>query len=121
MRKLVFSALACVAFAGSSLASNEIVVDITTYEKEVSEINLKSEITATIDSFETINSDETRPCSWKALVLGLDGNWTIKEGSTEGNVTKDGCKQAADGWAAATHQITPIMEGTMDIVWGDRL
>jgi|GEM_PF-4947416 len=121
MKKFLFSALACIAFAGSSFASNEIVNNFATYEKEVSEINLKSEITTTIDSVEAINSDETRPCSWKALVLGLDGKWTVREGKTEGNVTKDGCKKAADGWAAATHQLTPIMENTMDIVWGDRL
>lgn len=121
MRKVFLSALACVAFAGSSFASNEIVNNFTTCEKEVTEVNLKHEINSAIDSIEAVNSDETRPCSWKAVVIGVDGKWTIKEGRTEGNVTKDGCRKAADGWAAATHQLTPVVPNTLDVVWGDRL
>jgi len=62
-----------------------------------------------------------RPCSWKVAVIGQDGMIKIVEGSTKDKVTRDDCRKAAAGWAAATHQITPIVENSLDVVWGDRL
>lgn len=38
MKKLLFSALACVAFAGSGFASNEIIVDLPSVPEEKSKV-----------------------------------------------------------------------------------
>lgn len=111
MKKLLFSAMACIAFAGSAFASNEVVNENHHLENEISEN----------DSVLAIESDEKRPCSFKAAFVGRDGKVVIKEGNTEEMVTKVGCKEAADAWAAATHQITPFIPGSLDTVWGDRL
>jgi len=111
MKKLFFSAMACIAFAGSAFASNEVVSENQLSVSEISEN----------DSALRIESDEKRPCSFKAAFVGRDGKIVIKEGSTEENVTKDDCKEAANAWAAATHQITPLIPGSLDTVWGDRI
>lgn len=116
MRKLLLSGLACVAFVGSSFASNEIINNLTKNGE------LTSDVKVTSVSEKVLESDnETRPCSWRAAVRLLDGTIVIKEGSTECEVSKEDCRSAADGWAAATMQLTPIVPGSLDVVWGDRL
>lgn len=102
MKKLVFSAMVSIAFVGSAFASNELI-----NQKQLSED----------DSVSTVETDDKRPCSFRAAVIEKDGRVYIKEG----NVSRKECKEAADNWAATTHQITPIIEGSLDVVWGDRI
>jgi len=75
MKKLVFSALACVAFAGSSFASNEIVKDES--KNQSVEINDKVEDGCTI------------------LVVGVDGEGNSKSFVREGSGGLGDCLIAA--------------------------
>lgn len=71
MKKLVFSTLACVAFAGSAFASNETVDNI--------------------DVFENLNFSD-HPCQFLILVLDRHGNildHVIFYGSKEGDPCLD--------------------------------
>lgn len=120
MKKKFFTALACIAFAGSGFASNEIINNLA-INKENLKTSFDFELFKSQSSNLVFDFEEVRPCSWKAAVIGLDGMIKVVEGSTKDKVTKDGCRKAADGWAAATHQITPIVENSLDVVWGDRL
>ncbi len=95
-----------IAFVGSAFATNELI-----NQKQLSED----------DSVSTVETDDKSPCSFRAAVIEKDGKVYIKEGNVDGNVSRKECKEAADNWAATTHQITPIIEGSLDVVWGDRI
>lgn len=75
MKKLVFSALACVAFAGSSFASNEIVDKYDNYCSETS--NDKIEF--------------NKPCKIEVRAKDGEGNSVTKYASGSGNISLSDC------------------------------
>ncbi len=87
MRKILFSALAMVAFAGSAFASNEVVVENLSNDKQ----------------------EQTTPCRWRTVYTHSDGTksygpWTY--GNCNTVVHPDGTKELKP-IKAATHELSP--------------
>lgn len=104
MRKLLFSALACVAFVGSGFASNEVVYDTK---------NLKTEISVDLDMVVA----EKKPCSY--TIKGKDAfgrdfhtRWTL-----QGEVTSADCDNAKNNRVAQLEKQGATIEST-STHWG---
>ena len=88
MRKMFLSALACVAFAGSSFASNEIV------NKEIISDD-KSQVENSVEIISTAEADK-KPCKFRIKGKDVYGRPFNTEWRTAGNVTSSDCDGAKD-------------------------
>lgn len=90
MKKFLFSALACVAFAGSGFASNEVVSEITEIEMVTTSADGNSfHMNASV--FTQQRSNETRPCSYTIVYTNKAGRKVTVTGNTSGNVSAVTC------------------------------
>lgn len=104
MRKFVLSAIACVAFAGSSFASNEVV-----YEKQ--DLSLEKSDKLTIQ-------ESQRPCTVYVWVTAPDGErqWKTGEG---GSLSWDDCGEYKDGFLnGLREQGFEFSEDDITVIWG---
>lgn len=104
MKKLVFSALACVAFAGSAFASNEVVV-----EKQ----ELKSEKSVEL---EIVESNE-KPCNFRVTGRDAYGRSFVSSWRTVENTTQSGCDGAKNAKIKELEKLGAKID-KVDSTWG---
>ena len=105
MKKLVFSAIACVAFAGNGFASNEIV-----FEKQdfLAEMSKNSEIT----------ESGGNPCKVYVWATGPDGKSDWKSGDG-GSLSYDDCGKYKDGFVKDLREKGfTFEEENIKVIWG---
>lgn len=90
MRNFLFSALACVAFAGSGFASNEVVSEIAEIETVTTSVENNSAYLNTNISVEETSNDR-KPCSYTIVYSDRSGNRITVTGQSEGNVSAVVC------------------------------
>ena len=100
MKKLLFSAMACIAFAGSAFASNEVVSKQDFLLLEMNEFEPK------------------KPCKVHIYVIGPDGtkSWKTGEG---GDLTWDDCGQFKDKYISDMDQKGfKLIDDNVTVIWG---
>lgn len=103
MKKLLFSALACVAFAGSAFASNEIV-----NEENMSLNTVKDEIV----------ESSGRPCKVYVWAISPGGERVWKDGDG-GTVSYDECGKYKDKFLKdLKEQNFEFTEDDITVIWG---
>ena len=90
MRNFLFSALACVAFAGSGFASNEVVSEIAEIETVTTSVENNSAYLNTNISVEETSNDR-KPCSYTIVYTNKAGRKVTVTGNTSGNVSAVTC------------------------------
>ena len=99
MKKLLFSAMACIAFAGSAFASNEVVSKQDFLLLEMNEFEPK------------------KPCKVHVYVKDRNGNFSWQTGDG-GNLTWDDCGKFKDKFIEElkTKNLAPTDDVT--VIWG---
>lgn len=90
MKKFLFSALACVAFAGSGFASNEVVPEIAEIETVTTSVENNSAYLNTNISVEDTPNDG-KPCSYTIVYTNNAGRKVTVTGTSNGNVSAVTC------------------------------
>ena len=95
MRKLVFSALAFVAFAGSSFASNEIVSDF--------------------------ESDKTNivPCRATVYIINHNGEIVVSESIEIDTSKPSDCESAGEAFLEEVRSYFPGYRAVLNLNWGE--
>jgi len=109
MRKLVFSALACVAFAGSGFASNEVVKNEITSDENF-QIENSTEIINSVES-------DTKPCRFRIIGRDAFGRSFDTTWETTSNTTEGGCGKAKDAKVKELQDQEATIDKTI-VVWG---
>jgi|SRR5690606_5823181 len=109
MKKFLFSALACIAFAGSSFASNEIVKNEINLD-EKSQIENSAKITNLVES-------DTKPCRFRITGRDVYGRSFNSPYRTVDNVTSEGCDAAKNAKVLELKEQGATID-TVESTWG---
>ncbi len=104
MKKMFFTAIGIVAFAGSGFASNEIV-----YNKHISEIEKNIEL--------SITDAVKKPCSYSIIGTDAHGRTFSATWETRENVTREDCEEAKNNKVKHLESMGASID-SVSINWG---